>query len=203
MIDRAENLLARIMPSGTEHHELVSVLTTHFGGSVHDTDVRVTLLPMRPPYALRLEYDRKLEPTGAFAEEALTEQDLRTVRAEMHRKYVESAGTGIGQNVLLVSGPMEGRWGYRDRFQIIPVPPEAPRPDFLMAAHPFLLEFTYNRSPDPAVSRRRWQREGYRISLVLSSLLRSITWYPPTAVGNLNHAWIQLPESGHSGNVAY
>jgi hypothetical protein len=73
-----------------------------------------------------------------------------------------------------------------------------------MAAHPFVLEFTYNRSPDSFVSGHRRQREGYRIALVLSSLLRrSITWYPPKAVGNLDHAWVQLPNSGHAWNVAY
>jgi hypothetical protein len=108
MIDRAENLLPRLMPAGVEHHELVSVLSPHFGGSVHDTDRRVTLFPMHPPHALRLEYNRNLEPTGAFAEEALTKKDIETVRAELHRNYLESAGTGIGQAVLFVSGPIEG-----------------------------------------------------------------------------------------------
>jgi len=148
VIDRAENLLPRLKPAGTEHHELVAVLSPHFGGSVHDTERRVTLFPMRPPYALRLEYNRGLELIGAFAEEALTEQDIETVRAELHRNYLETAGAGIGQTVLLVSGPMKGWWGYRDRFRIMPVSPEAPRPDYLIADHPFLLEFTYNRSPD-------------------------------------------------------
>jgi hypothetical protein len=204
MIDPGENLLPRLMPAGVEHHELVSVLSPHFGGSVHDTDRRVTLFPRQPPYALRLEYNRNLEPTGAFAEEALTERDIETVRARLHNNYLESAGTGVGQTVLFVSGPMEGWWGYRDRFQIIPVPSEAPRPPFLIAAHPFLLEFTYDRSPDGFVSGHRRQRDGYRIALLLSSLLRrSITWYPPKAVGNLNHAWVQLPNSGHEWNVAY
>ena len=48
MIDRAENLLSRLMPAGVEHHELVSVLSSHFGGSVHDTERRVTLFPICP-----------------------------------------------------------------------------------------------------------------------------------------------------------
>jgi hypothetical protein len=204
MIDRAENLLPRLMPAGVEHYELVSVLSPHFGGSVHDPDHQVTLFPMHPPHALRLKYNRRFELTGAFAEEALTEKDIETVRAELHRNYLESARTGIGQAVLLGSGPMEGWWGYRDRFRIIPVPPEAPRPHFLIAAHPFLLEFTYNRSPDDIVSGSRRQREGYRIVRVLSSLLRhSITWYLPKAIGNRHYAWVQLPNSLAVWNVAY
>jgi hypothetical protein len=204
MIDRAENLLARLLPRGVEHHELVSVLSPHFGGSVHDTDRRISLFPMRPPHALRLEYNRDLELTGAFAEEALTEKDIETVRAELNRNFVESAGPGIGQAILLAFGPVEAWWGYRDRFRIIPVPAEAPRPPFVMAAHPFLLEFSYNQSPDFAVSGRRRQREGHRIGLVLSSLLRpSITWHLPMAVGNRDHAWVQLPNSGHVWNVGY
>jgi hypothetical protein len=204
MIDRAENLLPRLMPVGVEHHELVSVLSPHFGGSVHDTDRRVTLFPTHPPHALRLEYNRDLEPTGAFAEETLTEKDIETVWVELNRNYFESAGTGICQTVLLVSGPMDGWWRYRDRFQIVPVPPAAPRPNFLMAAFPFLLEFTYNRSPDEFVSGRRRQRDGYRLSLVLSALIRrSITWHLATEVGNRRHAWVQLPNSGGVWNVVY
>jgi hypothetical protein len=176
MIDRAENLLARLLPAGVQHHELVSVLSPHFGGSVHDTDRGMSLFPMHPPHGLRLEYNRDLELTGAFAEEALTEKDIETVRAELNRNFVESAGPGIGQAILLAFGPVEAWWGYRDRFRIIPVPAEAPRPPLVMAAHPFLLEFNYNQSPDFAVSSRRRQREGHRIGLVLSSLLRrSIT----------------------------
>jgi hypothetical protein len=204
MIDRAENLLSRLLPAGIEHHELVSVLSPHFGGSVYDTDRRVTLFPMRSPHALRLEYNRDLELTGAFAEEALTEKDIEFVRAELNRNYLESAGPGIGQAVLFVSGPVKGWWGYRDRFRIIPLPADAPRPDFLIGAYPFLLEFTYNQSPDFAVSSRRRQREGHRIGLVLSALLRrSITWHLPMAVGNRNYAWVQLPDSGSVPNFGY
>src|SRR6266850_1860607 len=94
MIARTENLLPRLMPAGVEHHELVSALTSRFGSSVYDdTDDRVTLFPMRPPHALRLKYNRHLKLTGAFAEEALTEKDIETVRADLHRNYLESAGT--------------------------------------------------------------------------------------------------------------
>ena len=56
----------------------------------------MTLFPMRPPHALRLKYNRRLELAGAFAEEALTEKDIETVRADLHRNYLESAGTGNG-----------------------------------------------------------------------------------------------------------
>jgi hypothetical protein len=203
MIDRAENLLPRLMPAGVEH-ELVSVLSPYFGGSVHDTDRRTTLFPMRPPHALRLEYDRKLELIGAFAEERLTEKDIDSVRGELHRSYLESAGTGIGQAVLFATGPIEGWWGYRDRFQIIPMASDAPRPDFLMGAFPFLLEFTYNRSPDDLVSGRRRQQEGYRIALILSSLVkRSISWILPVEYGNHKHAWVRMPNGGGVWTVAY
>jgi hypothetical protein len=204
MIDRTENLLPRLMPAGIGDHELVSVLTLHFGSSDHDTDTRVTLFPMHPPHAIRLVYSRNLEPTGAFAEEALTEKDIETIRAKLYRKYLESAGMGIGQAVLLASARIEGCWRYRDQFQIIPVPAEAPRPSFLLGAHPFLLEFTYNKSSDYLVDSSRRQREGYRIALVLSSLLRcSISWHLPKAVGNRDHAWVQLPNSGQDRNVTY
>lgn len=204
MIDRAENLLPRLMPAGIEHHELVSILRAHFGSSIQDSKKRLILFPNRPPHALRLVYNKNLQITGAFADEKLTQKDIETTLAELNRNYLDSAGTGVAQRVLLVSGPMDGWWRYRDRFQIVPVPPDAPRPGFLIGAYPFLLESTYNKSPDNLIDSLRRERVGFRISLVLSSLLRrSITWHLPTAVGNRNHAWVQLPNSGHQPNVAY
>ena len=206
MINRTENLLRRLLPEGVEQHEheLEAVLTSHFHSAFHDDERRVTLFPMHPPHALRLEYRGKLKLTGVFAEEALTENDIETVRAEFHRNFLESAGPGIGRTVLFVSKPLKGWWGYRDRFRIIPVPPEAPRPDCLNANHPFLLEFTYDRSPDDLVSGRRHQREWHRIALVLNSLVRgSITWHLPMEVGTHKHAWVILPNTEGVRNVAY
>jgi hypothetical protein len=204
MIDHTENLIPRLMPEGGEHHELDSVLLAHFGGSVHSPDLRVTHFPKLPPHSLRLEYGPRFDLTGAFAEKTLTEIDIETVRGQFHQNYVESAGPGIGQKILWVSGPMEGCWQYTNRFQIIPVPREAPRPNFYMAAHPFLLEFTYKRSLNESVSQRRREREGNRLALILSSLLRpNITWQRLLAVGNRNYAWVQLPNSGGKWNPAY
>src|SRR5258708_21699859 len=91
---------------------------------------------------------------------------------------------------------MEGWWGYNDRFRILPVPVDAPRPHFSMGAYPFLLEFTYNQSLEFTVSGRRRQREGHRLGLILSSLVRrSITWHLPIAFGNRNFAWVRRDET--------
>ncbi len=204
MIDRTVNLLPRLLPTGLGHHELISALSPHFGSSVHDTERRATLFPMRPPYALRLEYNRELELTGAFAEERLTEQDIETVHEQLSHNYFESAGAGVGQAILFASGPVEGWWVYREKFRIVPVPPDAPRAPFLLAAHPFLLEFAYDRSPDFMVSMMRRHREQHRIALLLSSLLRgSITWYFAKSIGNSSHVWVQLPDPAPNWNVAY
>jgi hypothetical protein len=204
MIDRAENLLPRLLPAGVEHHDLVSVVSSRFGGSLYEPDRRATFFPMNPPHALRLEYNQDLELTGAFAEEALSEEDVEAVPAELKRNFLESAGPGVGQGILFGSAPVDGWWGYRDRFRIIRVPPEASRPHVLVAPHPFLVEFIYNRSPEFTVSLCRRRREEHRLALLLSSLLKSsITWHLYKAVGGRHSTWVQLPNSGSVWNIAF
>jgi hypothetical protein len=54
--------------------------------------------------------------------------------------------------------PVRGAWRYRDSFQILPVPPGAPQPPYLMAEWPFIVETYYQSSSVPGISTMRMLR---------------------------------------------
>ncbi len=87
--------------------------------------------------ALRLVYSS----SGRFAivtEEALTDADASTLIDRIN--VLERGGEpAVWRTVLFAAVPVDGYWRYEDRWQIRPVPDDAPRPEFLMAPHPFIL----------------------------------------------------------------
>ena len=82
---------------------------------------------------------------------------------------------------------------FEDDFHILPVPEQAPRPNFLLADHPFLLQFRFAGSPNPLVEQMRRHRRGIEIELLLSTLVANHIrsdrttvhrWVIPTPVGD-------------------
>jgi hypothetical protein len=59
-----------------------------------------------------------------------------------------------------------------DQFQIMPAPPTAPRPNMLLAEHPFVLDFALEGSADFRISQARYIRRASDLMLVLNLLLR-------------------------------
>jgi len=69
----------------------------------------------------------------------------------------------------------------------------------MVAAHPFLVESSYTKSPDFRVSGQRRGRERERLALLLSALLRvPVTWLSSRQIGARGKDWVLLPtaESG-------
>jgi hypothetical protein len=82
-----------------------------------------------------------------------------------------------------------------DTLQILPVPPESPRPPFVMAPHPFVLEFTYPKCGDPLVDIARQRRRAQEFGLLLNVLVEGVT-DPPPRFGR--HEWVMEVEPGAS-----
>ena len=77
----------------------------------------------------------------------------------------------VRRQVLFSSVPANGYFRYKDRFQIIPVPQEAPRPGQFVGQHPFILEYAVRTSPDFMITSFRQRKLAREVELVLSTLL--------------------------------
>jgi hypothetical protein len=71
---------------------------------------------------------------------------------------------------------VSGWFRFQDIFQFFPLPSDAPRPQFLLADHPFILEFKYQSSSSASISIQREQRIGREIELICSALLFPKVW---------------------------
>ncbi len=96
--------------------------------------------------------------------------DVSQIVDKIQRLLLGPAEVAIGQAVLFSGLPMSGYFRYRDRFQLLPIPPDAPRPRFALAHHPLLLQYRFPSSPDVMIKMLRSARVGHELELVCTAL---------------------------------
>jgi len=101
--------------------------------------------------ALTLCFDRRGHLAQVDAGPGLRDGDVEGLVQSLTAPREER----VWASVVFAYLPTRGTWRYRDVFQILPVPAEAPEPEQLIGDHPFLLEVAYEGHPDPFVDGRR------------------------------------------------
>lgn len=159
--------------------ELQQVLGSYFGHSHIDPsepDV-VWYGPSPDDRLLGLRFDRhdRVEPVQG---PALREADVASIGEIVRSALVEDQGVAIAQTVMFASVPVTSYWKYGNMFQVLPVPPEAPRPREMVAQHPFLLEVAIPQSQDWVINSHRRERQTQEVSLVLGALMTPFVHAP-------------------------
>lgn len=118
-------------------------------------------------YFLEVQLDRtgkivKISPSKAFPSE-----ELSNIESKIKETLINNQVPGIGQIVAFSSEKVEGYFRYKDLFQIIPIPDIAPKPEVMVADHPFLLQFSYIACPNMTIdSMRRSEKSTVYINLL-------------------------------------
>ncbi len=126
---------------------------------------------MADEWALSLQY-REGKIVRAVAGPAMTSDLEEQIRTAIERVLLTPTASRICRWTLFSTRPVEGYWRYRDQFQIVPAPPDAPRPAELMAEHPFILDFVFDDCVDFMIRNQHCIRRASDLTLVLNILLR-------------------------------
>ncbi len=173
--------------------EVLTILMHHFGSATMGKG-RATF--QRQDVWVDVEIDKRGRISRIRPASRVTVDEIAAIRREIEEALVSGQTLVVGQAVGFCSTPVMGFYRYRDNFQILPVPNGAPRPDVMMADHPFLIQYKYTWSPDIPV---RHQRRGHqaRAYFRLLDLLSGVRIYGgPRSV---HHAWIILSAEDPSG----
>jgi len=103
----------------------------------------------------------------ALAGPALNASKLAEVKLQITSDLLTAHEPKIGNWVLFSPIPVTGAFRYREEFQLLPVPKGSPRPTYLAADHPFLLQFKHAGSANPWVDQRRRIARGLELELLL------------------------------------
>lgn len=171
-----------------DQSELEQLLQSHFRNAISDSpDVVCYSHDGNKEPALTLRYSDDDEIAHIEAGPSLRLDDIPQVVDKITRFLLTATESHIGQVVLFAPLATTKWFRYRDVFQILPVPAEAPRPPFLMGDHPLLLQYKVEGSEDQVISMIRRQRIGRELELLCTAL----TTYVHGGIGNISrHHWV-------------
>src|SRR5262249_26833325 len=139
----------------TRDFELLGILQQHFQSARSGGGSWEVFFPASHPSAMRVVFNRRGRLVALHAMPGLTEAGLAAIPEAIRVELVDTTGLGIGREVFFSFDPVQDWWRHHDSFQILPVPPHAPRPGLGIARHPFLLEFPYRRADNPIAEHAR------------------------------------------------
>lgn len=183
-----DRLFERLHVADVDQSELEQLLLTHFSRSAGVSPREIHYLRGESnAVALLVRYDDEGELSAIEAGSALLSDDAARLEEKVARLLLKAVGDGIGQAVLFAYLPVTGHFRYGNRFQIVSMPDEAPRPSHLVGDHPLLLQFTVPESEDFQTTNLRRQRVAREIELLCVALTTSI-WH---SVGHvLQYRWV-------------
>jgi hypothetical protein len=165
------NLYEALRVADVDQSEFEDLLQSHFSlsASVSTREIHYSRGHGGEP-ALILKYSAAGDLRTIDAGSTLEPDDVPQLTKKIDELLVDTSGARIGQQVLFASLPNRGWFRYRDAFQILPVPPDAPRPRFAMGEHPVLLQFRVRGSADSQIDMGRRMRIGREIELLCTAL---------------------------------
>src|SRR5947207_329316 len=135
---------------GVDFHELFSVLLDHFSqaegvkfqrpGTHHFLDLLVDDMGNGE----RIQYSKGF-PTKEREE---IEKNIQNILLTRHETKVQRV-------FVYCDTQIKGCFRYKDLFQVLPMPDEAPEPSFSLSDHPFILEVSYESCPSWMVEASR------------------------------------------------
>ncbi len=156
--------------------ELVTLLSHHFksGRMEPGSDVVELANVQDGEPALRLHYVdgslARIEPGPELATD-----EVEAIRSKIESAVLPSDKAQVGRQIFFSLPEVAGWWRYRDVFQLVPAPADAPRPGFVMAKHPFVVEIAYPATDDHLVRLVRERLRFWELGLLLELLLRGRT----------------------------
>jgi hypothetical protein len=181
--------------SKLEEIDLRWLLLDFFHGALYDdSEAGVVFYPERNSAAVKLIYTNGSH-VQAVAGPSLTDGALKELRHRIETEILAPQSRRIGREIFLSEKRVQGTFRYIDLLQILPVPQEAPHADLTLPGmfprHPFVLEFSFEASPNQTLSGLRKYRIRCELELVLNALLDGLVQCR-TPVGG-RYRWILSP----------
>ena len=182
----AEDYFSALHCSETDQREFEYVVGEYFGHGRLVGAQEIYHARTGGGCALRLQYDDNGKLTKILAGADLEPGQIEELQKKIEKELLSAAARKVRRHVLFAVVPTVGFFRYKGVFQIVPVPPEAPRPKQILGEHPFFLEFALGISSNFAITNLRHAKTERQLELALSSILA----YHITSIGpTLQQHW--------------
>ncbi len=156
------NILKELGGDRAEQSEFEELILEHFGLASHPSNDEILYSRPETEASLKLVYDRDGFLARAETIADLSADDIGVIRRKVEEQLLTPGPIKVRKRILLTAIPTKGWFRSRDRFQIVPVPADAPRPHFLHADPCVLgavsMAVMEHRSPPPMELEHRTGR---------------------------------------------
>jgi hypothetical protein len=151
-------------------HELTQHLISTFHRGAFSALDRIDI-----PDADEPELQIYFRPNGQIfkIDTSLTVEKLQPVITKLERLFLSPTRQKVHRFIGFADSPVTGTWEC-EAFTITAAPPEAPRPQQLLADHPYILEVSFDAADDGFVNMQRVSRLRGRYELLLSLFVPGI-----------------------------
>ncbi len=142
-------------------------------------------------FSVTLFYDSKGKVTSINSGSKLTEKDIAEIQQGIHDELIEGQEVVVGRDICFITGSkVEGYFTYKDVFQILPMPHDAPQIEGqLWGHHPILLEYKYLSSKNAQVNSFRKNKKSREL-IPLLHLFSQRRFYGPSRFGQ--NDWVVI-----------
>lgn len=141
----------------------------------------------------------KADGTIASLEGELDRTQAEALSNQVSSILIRNQTLGIGQSLCFTAhDAVEGVYRYKDIFQVLPIPEDAPHAPMLVADHPFVLQFRYSSCSDGTINGHRRMEKAIKLTRTLNTLCSNAVFPPPRYV---QHFWGILPEKEFTSRV--
>ena len=125
-----------------DSQELLQVLLSYFGHAEGNKPRGYRYKKTGKDFFLDIQIDAAERIGKISLSHGFPNEELDRIESKIKETLINNQNLRIGQVVGFSSERVEGCFRYKDLFQIIPVPYNAPKPKVMVADHPFILQFT-------------------------------------------------------------
>jgi hypothetical protein len=172
-----------------EQAELEQVILGHFGHATSEDDHTIYRRDGSEAW-LRIEYTKEHAIQGFTRSADYPESDMQALRDLIRAELVDSQETKISQVTCFAYNQVTGcaRGSVRGiDFQMMAMPPGNATVGFDYGHHPFMLEVTYQTSPNVMIRYGRIQRSATTVARFLNLVLATPIETGPRSIDN---AWV-------------
>lgn len=173
-----------LLPDLTQSVELEYFLSSYFNQTTLIHEYKQTYGDY-----LVIEYSKQNKIKSIKADE--TKLCIKKLIADVKEALGTTGEIQVDSKFLFSPVIVEKCFRYRDEFQILPAPSNAPKIDrmYIAASHPLTLEYSFPKSSNPFINGFRSDKKYNELALLLNSLLRHGTELIPNSQSK---KWVRI-----------
>ncbi|PTU30313.1 HEPN domain-containing protein [Stenotrophobium rhamnosiphilum] len=183
------NILNEIGGQGLDQLELEQLIFNYYShGSAQGPDL-VSYGRTQGEDAVRISYSKRGKLQAISPGPNWQESDLEVLHLRIAEELRRDHGQGVNRKILFCAVPVIGTFRYKDVFQILPCPPDAPMPGHPTGDHPFVLEIAFSKSSSASINSLRYGRAARNLELLCVILL---PWISSGISNRVIKRWVVL-----------